>query len=56
MIPLTNEEEDIYEKPKFVTYVTKNLRMMKKIKTTQNLEIMIITTENLEVLLIVYVI
>ena len=37
-------------------YATKNLMLMKKIKTTQKLEIMIITPGNLEVLLIVYVI
>ena len=57
MMPLTDEENKSYEKQNFVTYVKKNLILVKIIKIhlhyTIKSEITVITHENLEELLLV---
>ena len=52
MIPLTDEEMSFIKTKKFVTYVKKNLVLIKVIKS----EIIVITQENFEELLIVFAI
>ena len=60
MIPLTDKENDFYEKQKFVTSARKNLVQIKMIKMDLNYtvksEIIAITQENLEELLLVFAI
>ena len=53
MVPLTNEEKELYEIRKFIIYVKKNLEL---IKNTVKSEIIVIIQENIEELLIVFVI
>ena len=52
MIPLIDEEMSFIKTKKFVTYVKKNLVLIKVIKS----EIIVITQENFEELLIVFAI
>ena len=60
MIPLTDKENNFYEKQKFVTSARKNLVQIKMIKMDLNYtvksEIIVMTQENLEELLLVFAI
>ena len=54
MVPLTNEEKEIYRKQNVFIHEKKNLVLM--IKNINGLEIIVITLENIEELLMIFAI